>query len=182
MENPRLLQDEDGNLTLTVSVHRDSKWTVRQIVADMKKTGKVLSAEIRTRANRRTLMQNNLLWALLEIMALADNGGRTGDTTAWDCYCDMIEKYGAKYEYMMCLPEALEGLREQFRALRVVERREYGSKEMLVCKCFYGSSKFDTKEMTQLIDGVFDRLAEMGVDEDAARDVAAYREDWNRGT
>ena len=172
--------DEDGNLEYILQVASESKYNARMIYHDIKSTGKPVTATFDLKRNRRTLDQNRLLWALLEIMALAQNGGRLGGVTAWDCYIDMLEKYGAKYEYFMCIPEAVDQFRKSFRAVKEVERRKYNGKEMVVCKCFYGSSQFDTAQMSMLIDGVFDELAEMDIDAHMAADVAAYHEEWRR--
>ena len=43
-------------------------------------------------------------------------------------------------------------------------------------KCTQGSSTFTTQEMKNLIDGIFDRLAEMGVSDPL---VTAYWQEWS---
>ncbi|WP_462385213.1 hypothetical protein [Intestinibacillus massiliensis] len=176
-QNPRLLQDDEGRYTLTVDIHHDSRWTVKAISDAMRKAGGVFLAEIKTRTNARTLRQNNMMWALLEIMAAAKNGRPTGDGS-WECYIEMLEACGAKYEHIMCLRQAAPELKQMFRAIREQESRQYNGKDMVVCKCFVGSSKFDTKEMGLLIDTVLDHLAQMDLTEEQARDVFSYREEW----
>ena len=42
----------------------------------------------------------------------------------------------------------------------------------------YGSSTYDTKQMGVVIDGIFDELAQIGVDVSTSRDVAGLYEDW----
>lgn len=54
----------------------------------------------------RSTAQNSLMWALLTIMADHYNGGRTGGVTPEDCYLEMLEKYGAKVDYLE-VPAAL---------------------------------------------------------------------------
>ena len=65
----------------------------------------------------------------------------------------------------MCIPEALSTFKKEFRAVKEVERREYNGKEMVVCKCFTGSSKYNSKEMSLLIEGILDTLSEMGIND-----------------
>lgn len=128
---------------------------------------------------KRSLEQNALLWALLEIMASELSGTRKGGVLAEDCYVDMLELAGAKYEYMMCTKEAFSFLKSQFRATKVMETREgKDGKPMFVVKCFYGSSKMDTKEMTVLIDTVFQRLEEMGISDEYQADVSYRYKEW----
>ena len=172
----RATRDDNGDMELTFRIAKDSQYNANLIVKDIKKLNADLVLSVDKFRNRRSIEQNRLLWSLLEIMATEMNGGRTGDITAWDCYINMLEKFGAKYDYFLCLPEAVEAFKLNFRAVKEIEKRDYNGKEMVVCKCFYGSSKFDTKEMTQLIDGIFDILAEMGVD--AQQDVSMLYEQW----
>lgn len=42
-------------------------------------------------------------------------------------------------------------------------KREVNGKTLNVYQYFIGSSKFDTKEMTELIEATLDKLAELGI-------------------
>lgn len=120
----------------------------------------------------RTTAQNSLMWALLTIMADHYNAGRTGGVTSEDCYLEMLEKYGAKVDYLECPAGALDILRGCYRLVHVVEILD-GNR--CTVKCTQGSSTFTTGEMKNLIDGIFDRLAEMGVSDPL---VTAYWQEW----
>lgn len=177
LDEPRLLRDDEGRYTLSFAVHPDSAYNARIVTAAMRDAGKTVTAEFKTRTNSRTLRQNRLMWALLEIMSEAENGRPTGDG-AWDCYIDMLELCGAKYEWFMALPDALDALKEQFRAVKVFEYRDYNGKRMAVCKCFIGSSHFDKTEMRYLIDTIIDRLGQMDLTETQAKQVFDYKLEW----
>lgn len=167
----RLVTDESGDMELCIKVEKNTP--VRFVIESMKEyinKGKELFLfTVSPYRKSRSLEQNSMMWVLLETMALHQNGGRTGGVTAWDCYIDMLEKFGAKYEYFMCRPEALEVFKANFRAVKEVECREQLNPktgelvEMVVCKCFYGSSDYDSEEMTQLIEGILDTMADMGI-------------------
>ena len=105
----------------------------------------------------RSTAQNRLMWALLTIMADHYNAGRTGGVTPEDCYLEMLEKYGARVDYLEVPAGALSILRS------------------CTVKCTQGSSTFSKAEMKDLIDGIFDRLAEMGVNDPM---VTAYWQEW----
>ena len=120
----------------------------------------------------RTTAQNSLMWALRTIMADHYNAGRTGGVTPEDCYLEMLEKYGAKVDYLECPAGALDILRGCYRLVHVVEILD-GNR--CTVKCTQGSSTFTTGEMKNLIDGIFDRLAEMGVNDPI---VTAYWQEW----
>lgn len=75
----------------------------------------------------------------------------------------MLEKSGAKYEYLMGLPNIVPELLKTFRAVKIVEYREYNGKNLAVLKCFYGSSKMNTKEMNNLLDTILDYASNIGL-------------------
>lgn len=121
----------------------------------------------------RSTAQNSLMWALLTIMADSYNAGRTGGVTPEDCYLEMLEKYGAKVDYLEVPAGAMDILRSCYRLVHLVEILD-GNR--CTVKCTQGSSTFTTGEMKNLIDGIFDRLAEMGVSDPL---VTAYWQEWS---
>ena len=136
--------------------------------------GKTLHLTLTVEPERRgrSTAQNSLMWALLTIMADHYNAGRTGGVTPEDCYLEMLEKYGAKVDYLECPAGALDILRGCYRIVHVVEILD---NNRCTVKCTQGSSTFTTGEMKALIDGIFDRLAEMGVNDPM---VTAYWQEW----
>lgn len=105
----------------------------------------------------RSVEQNKMMWGIIQQIA------NETDNDIMDIYCQGLEHANAKSEFMMCLPEAIEDVKKCFRAVKICETREYNGKQMAVVKCYIGSSKFDTKEMKELID-YFIRLAgEIGI-------------------
>lgn len=131
-----------------------------------------LTVTIEPERKGRSTSQNRLMWALLTIMADHYNAGRTGGVTPEDCYLEMLEKYGAKVDYLEVPAGALEILRGCYRLVHVVEILD---NNRCTVKCTQGSSTFTTGEMKNLIDGIFDRLAEMGVNDPI---VTAYWQEW----
>ena len=97
---------------------------------------------------------------------------RTGGGTPEGCYLDMLEKYGAKVDFLEVPAGALEILRRCYRLVHVVEILK---NDRCTVKWTQGSSSFTTAEMKNLIDGIFDRLAEMGVNDPM---VTAYWQEW----
>lgn len=131
-----------------------------------------LTVTIEPERKGRSTSQNRLMWALLTIMADHYNAGRTGGVTPEDCYLEMLEKYGAKVDYLEVPAGALKILRGCYRLVHVVEILD---NNRCTVKCTQGSSTFTTQEMKNMIDGIFDRLAEMGVNDPI---VTAYWQEW----
>ena len=75
----------------------------------------------------------------------------------------MLEEANVSCDFMLALPEAELMLKKSFRVIRKVGEREVNGKTLNMYQYFVGSSKFNTKEMTELIESVLDKLAELGV-------------------
>ena len=123
-----------------------------------------MEIEVKQYKSKRSLEQNRLLWALLGKMAEAISGTSTRTTTD-ECYCDMLIEANVEADYILALPETLPSLRKSFRAIREVigEERDVKGRTLKMYQCFTGSSKFNTAEMTKLIETVLDTLGELGI-------------------
>jgi len=159
----RLSFTADGAI---ISFTTTDKWGAGQIAETMAKTAQgedmSLTVEVRPYKSKRSLEQNRLMWEMLDLLSEKVNNKRDSEAV-WETYIIMLERFGAKYEYLMALPEAEKMLKEQFRASVKIEEREYNGKVMNIYKCYYGSSKFNTKEMTEFINSIQSELAELGV-------------------
>lgn len=110
----------------------------------------------------RTIEQNKLMWSVIHEIAVARSGERANDD--WDIYIEALERAGAKYTYISVVPEAVDFVKEQFRAVKEANQYEYNGHTFQVLKCYIGSSKMDTKEMTKLVDTVLDIASEEGIE------------------
>lgn len=128
--------------------------------------------DIRPVRDKRTLQQNKLMWVLLQKMAEAQGGDTPGSSSAEKCYLDMLEEFGPTTEMWRVPEKAVDILR---RAHRVVDVMESLGDGYCMVRIGEGSSTFSPAEMGQFIDRIFDRLAEMGV-----QDAATTQEymDW----
>ena len=124
---------------------------------------KDLTITISDKADRSN-RQNALMWALIHDIDKEMNGYSSKDGEE-SLYISLIEEANIKPEYMMMLPEAVERFAKTsgFRVVQEVDRRQYKDKEMAVVKCYPGSSKFDTAEMSDLIEAVLRYAAEVGI-------------------
>ena len=153
-------------MEITFSVATQNKWAVRDIVRDIKsraKSGKEkLVVTISEKKKKRTLDQNALMWALLQEYADGVNVGRKSELTPERLYYQALSKYGVA-EYIQTVEEAEETLLRVFRFVERVDKRCVNGKDLIMFKCYLGSSKYDTKQMSVLIDGILDELAEAGI-------------------
>lgn len=156
------LTDEEGQATVVFNVATQSKYAANVAVEEMKRTDKNLVVDVKPYKSKRSLEQNRLLWELLGKLAEATSGEKNKETVD-EIYMSMIEEANITCEYLMALPSAEEFLKDSFRVVRKIGERTVNGKVLNMYKCFIGSSHFDTKEMTTLIETVLHRLSELGI-------------------
>ncbi len=157
-EYDRTSYDAEGNAILSLKVPRHQH---KQLLAEVDQNAP-LAVEITKYKTKRSTEQNRYMWALLSEIDKARNGSRSN--AEWDIYIEALEAAGAKYEYIACLTAAEDMLRRSFRAIKYIKPFEGGKGEMGVYKCYYGSSKMTTAEMSNLIETILDMAAESDID------------------
>lgn len=171
-------QDKDGNVYVIMRISGASKHNAKPIVSDIRKSGREVTAAFDFKRNKRSLDQNALMWELLTIYANALGG----DVTPEDLYYQMLNRYGVA-QFLIMQEEAVDALKEVYRDVKVLDdvvvMRGGKLAPAKLVKCITGSSRYDTKEMTTLIDGIFGELAQIGVDAQTSRQVADYYDEWN---
>lgn len=118
--------------------------------------------EIKEAKSKRTIQQNKYMWAL--IRAIANH--ETMNQDECEIYSLALEEANAKYIYLLGVPEAEDELKKNFRAVRVVRPTIENGKQFIVYKCFIGTSKMDTKEMTKVLDIIIAWAEELGIETD----------------
>ncbi len=121
-----------------------------------------IEVTLRPYKSKRSLEQNRMLWSLLGKIAERTQGTeRKSDVMA--IYALMLEETNVKHTYIMALEEAKPQLEQVFRAVVECGERDVNGKTLKVYRCYEGSSKYTTEEMTRLIDCCLDRCNELGI-------------------
>lgn len=154
-----------GNKAL-ISLTTDDNLYIKELQEDLKKQveqGKEwLSVEIKAYKSKRSVEQNKLMWEMLTLLSEKVNNKKDSQMV-WEMYCEMLLRFGQEPFYLEGLPETNKELQEHFRAVRVIEKRQSNGKETYMYQCFHGSSKYNTKQMTEFINSIQEELRELGV-------------------
>lgn len=116
--------------------------------------------EIKELKSKRTIQQNKYMWALIHEIAHHESMNQT----EVEIYSLALEEANAKYIYLLGTKDVEDELRKNFRAVRVVRPTVENGKEFIVYKCFVGTSKMDTKEMTKVLDIIVAWAEELGIE------------------
>ena len=116
--------------------------------------------EIKEVKSKRTIQQNKYMWALIHEIAHHESMNQT----EVEIYSLALEEANAKYIYLLGTKDVEDELKKNFRAVRVVRPTVENGKEFIVYKCFVGTSKMDTKEMTKVLDIIVSWAEELGIE------------------
>ena len=120
--------------------------------------------DITEHKKKRSKDANALLWACLGELASALR------TDKWEVYLEMLKRYG-KYTYICVKPKAVEAVKKQWRECEEIGTIKIDGEEAVQMLCYFGSSTYNSKEFSVLLDGVVSEMKEMGLDTPADREL-----------
>lgn len=145
-----------------VSFIVDNKYIANVFVNELKNLDKI---ELTAKAHKesRSVRQNKLLWALVSKISDHINGEHSQESTM-KIYSELLVKANEKYEFIAALESAKSSLETVFRAVIDTNQvRDVNGAKLNIYKVFIGSSKFDTKEMTNLIEITLNYASYLGI-------------------
>lgn len=156
METTGILKDVrlnvlTGKYEITFEVNDDMKNA--QELADQNKLLRIKATAFR---QSRSLNANAMLWGLISI--ISDNTKQSKDNV----YLELLRRYG-KYEHVCVKEEAVASLRTIWKLVEELGPVRINNSTGICCLCYYGSSTYDTKEFSRLLEGTISELKEMGL-------------------
>lgn len=136
--------------------------------------GKDLDAEIKEHKEKRSRDANALMWACLSEIAQAIQ------TDKWAVYLQMLRRYG-KFTHICVKPEAVEAIKKQWRECETVGDITINGKPAVQLLCYYGSSNYNSKEFSVLLDGIISEMREMGLEPPPSEEMRAALERLEEG-
>lgn len=119
---------------------------------------KDLAVEAKKYFEKRSGKANRLLWACCTEIAQAQNP----PADKWDVYLAYIKRQG-QCTLLRISPEALPKLEKQWRELEVVGHPIENGVEMLDVLCYFGSSTYNSREFSLLLDDIIEDMKEAGL-------------------
>lgn len=148
-----LLPSFDGSVICSLNIF--DRNTLNEL-QDLQGADKDLQVEIKIHRKKRSLDANAMLWACIGEIAHSLN------RDPWDIYLLMLKRYG-KYTYVVVKANAVETMKRMWREIEVVGNINVNGAEAVQLLCYYGSSTYDSKEFSVLLNGVVSEMQEMGL-------------------
>ena len=139
-------------------------------------TEKEYRLTIREWRESRSSSQNRLLWAIIHDITTKQSGHATEEATS-DVYKRLIKEARIQTEFYETVERAKSGLEKAFRVIEERQRRtsEKGV-ETVVYECYWGSSHFDTEEMSRFIEATLDMAEKAGINTLRYTDIALLKQ------
>ena len=133
--------------------------TMKELIPEMLKLDmdKLYTIEIREPKSKRSIEQNKMLWQLIHAIA------KQTHQDDMEVYCTLLERADALSDYIITAYDMEDELRKCFRGVRFVRKQEVNGKDCNIYKVYIGSSKMNTKEMTELLDITLQLCGELNI-------------------
>lgn len=162
---------QTNQFQITFSVNEPSAIST---VNDIQSCEKLSVKAVRFR-EKRSLDANALLWLCLSKIADA----MTPPADKWDIYLLMLKRYG-KFTHICVKPNVVDAVKSQWRESEVIGEVNINGQKAVQMLCYFGSSTYDTKEFSKLLDGVISEMQEMGLETPASEEMQRALEQWEK--
>lgn len=166
-------EDNKPEISLTLDLPRRQAQEATQKAKEVLARGKVLEVEIRQHRHRRSLDANAYLWVLLSKMADVLH------TTKDELYLEILARYGV-FTHIVVKPEAVDRVKQEWRTVRELGEVTVNGKTGVQLQCYFGSSTYNSKEMSVLIDGVISECKDLGIETMPPDELALLKSKWGK--
>lgn len=135
--------------------------------------GKLLDVTMVEHKTRRSNDANALMWACIGEIS------RVVKKEPFEVYLDELAKYG-KYTYVVVKPDAVESMMKMWRECKIVGEIDINGRKGLQLLCYFGSSTYTTKEMSDLIEGILMDMDDMHLQRPASSDLQRAMEAYEK--
>lgn len=162
----------DGGYLLTVSTRED----VRGLFEELRE--KDLDVDLKKHREKRSLNANAYLWQLLTKLSEVLDG-----ETKESLYLDYVRTKGPHKDFELTESEA-STFRVAWEKLGTgwpTEQVDYSPDgERVVVRAYYGSSTYNTRQMSRLLDAVVQDCKEQGIETMTERELSLLKERWGK--
>jgi hypothetical protein len=159
---------QTGKFNLTFEVNERAIGSQLDEIKDIEK----LSIKVAKHREKRSLDSNAYCWVLLQKIAEAVKSDK------WTIYLQCLQRYSGKFTHMIVKENAVEYTKEVFRTCVDLGEVTVNGKTGHQLQVYYGSSTFDSKEMSVFLDGIVQECKELGIETMTPEQIRRMNEQW----
>ena len=144
-------EDSDGTW-LMLLLPKEAIIQAKQFICD-----KIHVCTIKEFRPKRSLDANAALWKMLSMMA------EVLHTTKDELYLEMLDRYGV-FTHIVVKQNVVDRVKQEWKTVRELGEVTVNGKTGIQLQCFFGSSTYDSKEFSTLLDGVIEEGKAIGVE------------------
>lgn len=157
----------DGVQNVTVAILGDFREEYKKL------KDQAVDVLIKKHRSLRSLDANAYMWVLINKISEAISPPMNKQ----EVYLLMLRRYGQGGQVSI-LSSQFDSVIREFEYHKVLGTSTANGKEFTHADVLVGSSKYDTREMSVLIDGVIQEARDLGIDTDTPEQIAKFKERW----
>lgn len=158
---------ESGRFRLTFEVNEDVRSQL-DFIKDCEK----LSIKADKHRKKRSLDANAYCWVLLQKLAESCNSDK------WTMYIECLKRYSRAFTHVIVKESAVERMKELYRTCVDLGEVTVNGQTGHQLQVYYGSSTFDTKEMSVFLDGIVSECREHGIETMPPVEIERIKTAW----
>lgn len=120
---------------------------------------------------KRSLDANAYMWVLLTKIAEAIHSSKD------EVYLEMLSRYGV-FTHIIVKHSVVEKVKSEWRTVRELGEINVNGTSGVQLQCYFGSSTYNAKEMSVLIDGVVREAKELGIETATPEELEQMKKEW----
>ena len=156
-----------GQFQITFTVNEPSAINEIDKIKDCEK----LSIKAVKHRERRSLDANAYMWVLLQKISEVLHQDK------WNIYLEMLGRYGV-FTHIIVKPNVADKVKEEWRTVKELGEVNVNGTTGIQLQCYFGSSTYNTKEMSVLIDGVVSEARELGIETLSPAELERMKAAW----
>lgn len=156
----------NGGYNVTISTESDLK--------DVDFPEGELTISIGKQRVKRSLDANAYAWVLMQ--KIAEKVG----SDKWSVYLSCLSRYSRAFTHIIVKESAVPRMKELYRECVDLGEVEVNGHKGHQLQVFFGSSTFDSKEMSVFIDGIISECKELGIPTATPRELEAMKAGWRK--
>lgn len=154
-----------GRFRITFEAQEDISKQVETV------TDKLLTITTKLFRNKRSRDANAYSWVLMQKIAEDQHLDK------WSVYLDMLGQYGV-FTHIIVRPSVVDRVIAEWRTVKNLGEVTVSGQTGIQLQCYFGSSTYDTKEMSVFIEGIVSECHDLGIDTATPEELERMKREW----
>lgn len=134
-------------------------------------TDKLLTITAKIFRNKRSRDANSYSWVLMQKIAEDQH------TDKWSVYLEMLGRYGV-FTHIIVRPGVVDRVVSEWRTVKNLGEVTVSGQTGIQLQCYFGSSTYNTKEMSVFIEGIVSECHELGIETATPEELERMKREW----